>query len=241
MPKNTVTNSLQYALLVIIACAGCSDANRKLPMSKQPSLSNEDAASLLSTFDAKLSALKQKPIPDRLQPTSSRIQEFEEHIGAKLPDDYRLFLTKFAGVSVSATCPIREPSPCGDEATIDLFYGFMPEEKGYNSLAENSDDADGAPVVIPIAGGAFGSQIYLILSGRLSGTVCFYDAQQRFFWTDAKFHSMFSNLAPNIEKYLELRKNDQLPRKPNGMENFYVIADSFTDFIESMKYSDLGG
>lgn len=197
-----------------------------------------DNEQLAAEFAAKINELAPSPTQGRLEPSPERIDAFEQHIGAELPADYRMFLAAHAATSVSATCPIFEPSPCGQEAVVERFYGFL-DDTCYGSLDEVSDDAEGAPVVIPIGEGGFGSQLFLILAGELCGNVFFYDAQQRFFWPDEQFHSMYSNLHPDIGEYLRLRAANELPDKPEGMENFYLIANSFTAFVRTLEYWDL--
>ena len=53
--------------------------------------------------------------------------------------------------------------------------------------------------------------------------------------------SFVQNLAPEIAAYLKLRRQDKLPQKPEGMENFYRLAPTFTEFISACKYWDLYG
>ncbi len=188
-------------------------------------------------WTALLEKLGREPIPSRLEPTEERIQAFEQHIGAILPGDYREFLSQHSGVWVSACAPIAELTPCGQFTAIQSFYGFMEKEWMSSDLQWNSDTAGGASVAIPIADGAFGSQIFLFISeneylGIKSGAVYFWDWEGRSAWTDEKFHRMFSNLAPEIRTYLQLRKDGQLPEKHDGLEDFYRIADSFTGFLE---------
>jgi hypothetical protein len=115
----------------------------------------------------------------------------------------------------------------------------MSDERQSDDLYYNSDLFEGAPVAIPIAEGAFGSRVFMFVSGKFANSVYYYDGEQRYFWSDGQFHSMYENLHPKIQAYLDLRKNGKLPRKPEGMENFYRVADSFTAFIESCKYWDL--
>lgn len=197
-------------------------------------MSNELAAQ----FDEHMSHLACEPWPGRLDADEERIRKFEEHIGADLPEDYRVFLGKYAGSYVSATCELLEPSPCGQTVVIEKIYGFLPEDD-YGSLEEVSDDADGAPVVIPIAEGGFGSQYFLILGGELKNSIFFFDSQQRWFWPDEKFREMYDDLHPDIEEFLRKRAANELTEKPDGMENFYLVAESFKGFVESMDFWDL--
>ena len=171
----------------------------------------------------------------RLPATSARITEFETEIGSALPSDYRIFLTNYAGVRIDAVCPTLEPTPIGTEVLTDFFYGFFDFDHAGNSLSEKSAMAEGAPTVIPIASGPFGSQIFLFVSGERKGEVYCFDAEQRAFWPDGQFSRMFSNLSPDIKTYLELRRDDKLPSKPSGFTNFYKLANSFTEYLEACR------
>jgi hypothetical protein len=214
-------------------------ATRDNPPQVQPPIVSKQGQPAVHDFVAQMSKLKAEKIPQRLDADDDRIRQFEDYIGAALPDDYRSFLSHHSGVWVSATCPISEPTPFGDEATIETFYGFMSDERRLDDLYYNSDLFEGAPVAIPIAEGGFGSRIFLFVSGELAGGVYFYDGENRCFWPDDQFYSMYENLSFKIQAYLDLRKNGELPQKPEGMENFYRVADDFTSFIESCKYWDL--
>ncbi|MEM8866289.1 MAG: SMI1/KNR4 family protein [Planctomycetota bacterium] len=102
-----------------------------------------------------------EPITTRLPATDSRIVELEKHIGVELPSEYRDFLSRFGGSWVKGIAPISEPTPFGD-ATIESFYGFIDGKPRSCDLKFQSDLAQGAPVAIPIAGGAFGCQTFII-------------------------------------------------------------------------------
>ena len=50
---------------------------------------------------------------------------------------------------VSATCPVLEPSPCGSEAWIEAFYGFMPPDRNSDDIRWQTEIFAGAPVIVP--------------------------------------------------------------------------------------------
>lgn len=189
-------------------------------------------------FAQKLTELNAEQLSKRLDATEDRINEFEEFVGATLPADYRAFLSKHGGTGASAVCPIIEPNPCGDQASVDIFYGFMSDERKSNDLYFNSELLDGAPIAIPIAEDFFGNRTFLFVSGEFAGGVYFFDAQERFFWPDSQFHSMYENLHPRIQEYLDFRSSGQLSPKADGMENFYRISDSFESFLKSCRPSE---
>jgi len=177
-------------------------------------------------------------IPSRQIPTEARVKEFERHIGVEVPPDYRTFLIEFGGAWVNAVVPIAEPTPCGEKAVIECFYGFMPKGRNSDDLHWQCDLAEGAPIAIPIARGAFASQVFLFTSdqkrlGAERGSVYFWDGENRSAWPDELFHQSFENLAPEIGRYLELRRNGLLLLKPPGLADFYRIAPTFTSFLEA--------
>lgn len=198
----------------------------------------------MTNWKALMDSLDRKPIPSRRRPTEKRVRAFEKHIGVELPADYRSFLLEHGGVWVNALAPIKEPTPCGQQATIESFYGFIAGKPKSTDLKWQCDLAEGAPVAIPIAGGAFGSQIFLFTSdqklmGIKAGATCFWDCDNRSAWSDEMFHESFENLGPEIKHYLDLRRKGKLPEKPGGLEDFYRIADTFTVFLESCTRWDL--
>jgi hypothetical protein len=192
-----------------------------------------------AAVDQKVSELKGELIRGRFEATEERIRGLEQDVGAALPEDYRTFLARHGGTWVTATCPIAEPCPCGDGATIETFYGFMCEERPQEDLQHNRRLLQNVPGAIPIAEGAFGSLILLFVSGERRGSVYFYDAEHRSSWTDEQFHGAFASLAPTIVKYLEMRRSGRLPKKPRTMEDHYHLADSFSEFLERCAHWDL--
>jgi hypothetical protein len=189
-------------------------------------------------FGPKMKELKAEAIPDRLIANESLIKEFEDHIGVSLPHDYRSFLSSHSGIWLSAKFRVNEPTPFGNEGTIETIYGFMKKNRKSDDLYNNIDISEGAPVAIPIGKDGVGNQVFLMLSGKLRGQVYFRDSQQRYFWPDERFYDMFENLHPDIKDFLEMRKNGKIPIKEKGMENFYFVANSFQSFIELCDYWD---
>jgi len=226
---------MRYALLIFFALlAGCERNSADSPRKAQNMNQIVDRiAKAMEQFDI-------SELDGRLSATPERITEFETEIGATLPKDYREFLLNHAGIRIDAVCPIQEPTPFGTEAMTEFFYGFFDFDHGYNSLSENSDIAEGAPTVIPIACAPFGSQIFLFISGDRKGEVYYFDGQQRVVWPDEQFDKMFSNLSPEIKRYLELRRSGKLPKKPPAFANFYKLADTFTEYLEACRIPDDG-
>jgi hypothetical protein len=57
-------------------------------------------------------------------------------------------------------------------------------------------------------------------------------------WSDEDFFK-WPHLAAEIRHYLDLRREGKLPKKPEGFEDVYLVARSFTVFIDSLQpYSE---
>lgn len=181
-----------------------------------------------------------EPISTRLPATESRIADFENHIGIRLPDDYRDFLSQFGGYLLNAEVPIYEPTPFGRTTSIQSFYGFFEDEDDcFYDIRYECDLAEGAPVAVPIAGGHLG-QIFIICEANdkldLShGAVYFWDGDNRSAWPDEVFEQRFPSLGPEIRNYLEQRKAGLLTKKPDALADFYKVGDSFSMFVNGMR------
>jgi hypothetical protein len=176
-------------------------------------------------------------LPDWCEPPSEElVAQFEKRFSVSLPPDYREFLLRHAGeVSYSnVVCPVQERTPFGSEACIDSFYGFGPPERADN-ITEATEVMDGAPSIIMIGGDLMGNLVALKCDGGDTGCVYFFDHEGRSEWTDEMFHEMFRNLAEEVKQYLQLRKQNELPRKPRGYEHFYLLARSFTEFMDALE------
>ena len=198
----------------------------------------------MTQWESKMQSLGCEPIPTRSAATESKIAEFEDHIGVKLPSDYRDFLSQFGGTWTNALASIHEPTPFGTQATIESFYGFFTQKYKSCDLHRQCELADGAPVAIPFSGGAFGCQTFLIGEdnrkvGVSRGQIYFWDCDNRSAWPDEMFKQRFSSIAPEIETYLEQRRIGALPDKSDALSDFYFIADSFSQFFELLVPWDM--
>jgi len=171
-----------------------------------------------------------------LSSSEALVREYEKRFSLKLPGDYRNFLVRFGGFFApgGAVCPYQEPTPCGNEALIDRFYGFTSPDRSDNVIY-NTELIDGYPDVVAIGDNLMGGMIWLKCIGRGAGCMYMHDHEGRSAWPEEMFSRMFPNLSPEIKDYLELRRQGQLPRKPKGYEHVYQIATSFTDFINRLQ------
>lgn len=161
-----------------------------------------------------------------------KITAFETQFSCKLPAVFKDFLHQYGNASLEVVVSILEPNPLCDEVPLDLFFGFEADE----NIIENTKIADGFPVAIPFAEDLSGNWYYLYLGHhQKESKVYFHDIQGRYHWTDQQFYDMFENLAPEIQTYLELRQNNQLPAKDEAFQDFYLVGNTFEEFISNLK------
>ncbi len=171
-----------------------------------------------------------------LPPSEVLVREFEERFSLTLPSDYRSFLGGYGGfwAGDGAVCPCQEPTPCGNSACIEYFYGFTLPTRSDNVIDE-TERIDGYPDVIAIGDNGMRNMFWLKCTGSDAGHVYLFDNQGRFAWPDEMFFQMFPNLHPEIRKYLELRQKGKLPRKAKGYEDVYRLATSFSEFFNRLE------
>jgi SMI1/KNR4 family protein SUKH-1 len=200
-----------------------------------------------SAFAAKLEMLEVHPTTGRVEPSLRLVQDYEREFGLALPADYREFLAAYGSVSLSARYPFAEPTPFGQTGMIDDFFGFVPGPAGSRTdqfrghpldrhgVYWNTWLIEGAPDVVAIGSDLMGGMTWLKCTGEDAGSVYFHDGYQRWLWSDAEFYGHFPNLHPDIRRYLELRGAGLLPKKKRGYHNVYLIARSFSEFIDLLR------
>jgi hypothetical protein len=181
------------------------------------------------TFADKLAALR-FALPEGDTPPSERlVGAFERRFGLSLPADFRTFLVRHGGFKGEAVCPMIEPTPFGNSTIITGFYGFHADEIG-----ETTDLIEGAPKIIALGSECLGRMFWLFCAEPYVGHVFVRDHYGRSSWSDEDFFK-WPHLAPEIRQYLDLRREGKLPEKPEGFEDVYLVARSFTDFIDSLQ------
>ena len=78
--------------------------------------------------------------------------------------------------------------------------------------------------MITIAYGHFGAYTCLSVCGIDRGYVYALDSEFRSLWPDDEFYTRFNAIAPSIEAYLELRRDGELPEKPDSYHSIYLLA-----------------
>jgi hypothetical protein len=166
-------------------------------------------------------------------PSEELVRSFERRFSLNLPFDFRSFLVRHGGVRGTAVCPIIEPTPFGTSTCIDGFFGFEKDE-----IADTTDLIEGAPEIIALGSEPLGRMFWLFCGEPYVGHVFVRDHYGRSSWSDEDFFK-WPHLVPEIHHYLELRREGKLPQKPQGFEDVYLVARSFTALIESLQpYSD---
>ncbi len=184
---------------------------------------------MADTFADKLAGLGFALPEGHTAPSEKLVRAFQRRFGIYLPADYRSFLVRHGGVQGDARCPMIEPTPFGTSTIITGFYGFHDDEIG-----ETTDLIEGGPEIIGLGSECLGRMFWLFCAEPYVGHVFVRDHYGRSSWSDEDFFK-WPHLAPEIRHYLDLRREGKLPKKPEGFEDVYLVARSFTAFIESLK------
>lgn len=156
----------------------------------------------------------------------SDIAKIERQIGVRLPECYRKFILESGGGyvdSLVAECMV--PTPFGKANLVELS-----DAQGILRLL----DSDITPRnFICIGIGHFGMTICLSIAGIDHGSVYALDTEMRYFWTSEKL-SLFPHLDSSIVEFFRMRDEDDLPIRPWGYENCYLIAENFDVFLKKL-------
>jgi hypothetical protein len=194
----------------------------------------------LDPVRAKLEALGYHPADWQLPVTEEFVAGFEREYGLRLPREYRDFLLEFGGWAGSAACEfLEQPTPLGDGACIDLFYGRMVPDYDVYDIRWATDSVGDAPAFVAAAsGGMNGCMVVVRCGGPDDGHVYYFDRDQRSLWPDEEFRRMFPGLHPRIVQYLDARRAGELAHKPDGYESYYLLARGFNEFIARLFVSE---
>lgn len=184
--------------------------------------------------------------------SDAAIERFEGQIGGRLPSDYRAFLQTYGGFrsedggvwperpricclfTRGLVCPCVEPTPFGGWHSVVWFLPLDHVERLRDLSAIIPAD------MIPIAEGESSACTCLSFKGDNAGSVYSLDVEFRNRWPDDRFYQ-YPNLHPDIAEWVRKRRDGQLPRKKPGYEHFYLIADSFTAFMDRLEKESYGG
>lgn len=165
---------------------------------------------MTAEMDAVMRRLKPYKLDDWRPVGLSDIEEYEAKLGVEFPDDYKEFLLKYSGQAPDRgpRFPYLDEYPGGDEGILSVFFGIMPDS-GYD-LLEATDTYEGRVPedLLPIAEDPGGNVILLGVGGEDRGKVYFFDHEEE----------------------RPVPEGEEIDRS-----NLYLIANSFGDFIESLK------
>jgi hypothetical protein len=187
---------------------------------------------LADFFSDKLASLGFTLPAGHTPPSEKLVSKFERRFSLTLPADFRAFLVRHGGIRGIARCPMIEPTPFGDSTCIDGFYGFEKDE-----IIRSTVLIEGAPEVIALGIEPLGRMFWLFCAAPYFGHVFICDHYGRSSWSDEDFFK-WPDLAPEIRHYLDLRRANRLPRKPEGFEDVYLVARSFTEFVSQLSPYD---
>jgi hypothetical protein len=126
----------------------------------------------MDSFASKLESLGFELPEWYLPPSEELVVEFEQRFSRSPPSDYRRFLVRYGGYwsGAGAVCPFLEPTPCGDSALIETFYGFTAPTRSDN-VPDATKLIDGYPDVIAIGDNILGAMFWLKCTGNDAGCV----------------------------------------------------------------------
>lgn len=142
--------------------------------------------------------------------SEDELENLEQQLGARLPADYRAFLTKYGGYAFDhlVTFPYRQPFAGGDRGVLNVFFGNLPGDS-YDLLKNLNTYRNRIPSDLrPIASDPGGNIIALAIQGENKGKVYFWDHEEE-----------------------EMVEESKTP----GYSNVYLVANSFDELLDSLK------
>ncbi|HBE70125.1 MAG TPA: SMI1/KNR4 family protein [Planctomycetaceae bacterium] len=152
------------------------------------------------------------------------IGKIERAIGVRLPAQFLAFLeeTKGGGYVEDLLAECAEPTPFGKSNIVEV--GGL---KGIIRLL----DSDITPRNMICIG--HGQTTCISVAGIDHGCVYALDTEMRYFWTKETLEK-YPKLDPSIKNFFRMRENDELPERPWGYENCYLIAESFDKYLNKL-------
>lgn len=181
----------------------------------------------MNDYHQRLVALGFDVKPDAPLATPVEVRRLEEQIGVSLPRDYREFLLSVGKNWGKAFAPYSEPTPRGDEHSILSFHSAHEINGLLDSMITPRN-----MLTIGVSDGA--NYTCLSVCGIDRGSVYGLDGEFRAYMDDEEFWQRYPQMADSIQEYLRARDADELPEKPAGYENCYLVAESFDAFLKSL-------
>lgn len=174
------------------------------------------------------------------------INQLEEKIESRLPENYRKFLLEFGVIGFEKTLKVKilKKEFIEEFVSIELFFGFTEDEE-YNITTLTFDTYSGRipDETIPIGQDPNGNLFLLSFIGKNKGKVWFWD-HEHLELSEEKIDIIIKDLhKANIDtKQLDIDSMiwhwERLPttilKKPLGFSSVYLVAKSFTTFLKSI-------
>jgi hypothetical protein len=184
--------------------------------------------------------------PNTIDFRLSSIKELEKELETTLPKDYKAYLQSFdvIGFHKKLKVFVVEKNPLTEFTYLEILYGFS-ERNIYNLFTLIFDTYSGRipDETIPIGQDAYGNLFLLSVYGDNFGKIWFWDHEHREI-AESKFKEMVKDLknANIATKGLDIESIIwQWERLPNnklmkniGFGNVYLLANSFTEFIQNI-------
>jgi hypothetical protein len=182
----------------------------------------------------------------------SDVSELERVLRGKLPKDYLYFVEHYGGAILGgkgyeAESPIVERCPWGDTTTPEFFYQLSSSSRDNPLRMWQSYRGRIPPGVFALNSDGMGNEICLDVAGDFPGSVWFWDHEQR--WFADYFSGSLEEAAQEIDSagidasrfsvhdiirgWARLHAS-KFDRPPDYM-GMYRIADSFADFLRSLR------
>lgn len=154
------------------------------------------------------------------------VERLESRIGVLIPSDFCDFLTSIGPGYLDAWAPCNDPTPFGDHGITSIHS--VPE------IEELLDSVIVPRNMICIGTGDFEAITCLSICGLDRGAVYSFDGEMNFF-KDIDGPQQFYANSPLAKEFYRMRDADELPQRPWGYENCYLVADSFTEFLAKIR------
>ena len=111
--------------------------------------------------------------------SEAALQQLENELGSRLPDDYRRFLAETNGGRPDPARFAMQTSNGANESVVDWFLTLEPQEDLYTVPEYRNMYADRVPQgLLPVACDPFGNLLLLDLGAKSQGCVYFWDHEQ---------------------------------------------------------------
>lgn len=156
----------------------------------------------------------------------AEVERLEALVGARLASDYRQFLLIYGGGYLDAYAPCVGPSPI-KECSVTRLHSATEVVELLDSLVTPRN-------MVCISYGHDGQTGCLSIAGLDHGQIFALDTKMRAYW-GAETLARLPALDPSIKEFFRLRDVDQLPERPWGYDNCYLLAGSFTELLAGLR------